>query len=319
MEHYPERKIRLKEHHRSQRWEAHVSDYQRSFADATLGTGPFVMETDSDGFVSSAFEKSDHFDDVIVLGDSIPENTFVPLEKRLCRVMEASLRQHGESIRVLNGGISGASSLHTLSVIASKILPLRPKLILVMNGTIDTECVAEASSFWTKHEHFDPFTYGYVDVDHPYVEARRTPDFEDRKRILRTMVFLTRQFGIPIAFATSHHRLRNGDELMERIYTEEKYAARLTRWTGSHNATREVCSELNVPLLDVHKAFGGRNDLLYDDIHMNERGAHEIGNWMASEVGSILGGSVKKTRWPAPIEHLRQRARALMQLTLAKR
>ncbi|MBN3839326.1 SGNH/GDSL hydrolase family protein [Burkholderia sp. Ac-20349] len=319
MEHYPERKIRLKEHQRGQRWEATVSEYQRSLADATLGPGPFVMEVDSDGFVSSAFEKSDDLGDIIVLGDSIPENTFVPAEKRLCRMIELALREQGHRVRVLNGGVSGASSLHTLNVIASKVLALKPKLILVMNGTIDTECAIETSSFWTKHEYFDPFTYGYVDVDHPYIEERQSPDFEDRKRILRSMVYLANQFGIPVAFSTSHHRLRDGDELMQRIYSDERYAERLSRWKGTHKATRDVCSELRVPLLDVHKKFSGRSDLLYDDIHMNEHGAREVGRWMAGELGAIFERSAKKTRGAAPIERMRNLVRTFARAALPGR
>jgi lysophospholipase L1-like esterase len=288
MTHYPARKIRFKEHQRGQKWTVTPTETQRQCSDETLGSGPFSIEVDDHGFISSSFESSPERSDIIILGDSIPENTFVDADARLSRVIERSLNDHGHKVRVLNGGVSGATTLHSLNVLATKVIALRPKLVVVMNGTIDMECAIETDSFWTKHEYYDPFTYDYVDTDRPYVTSHRPSDFEDRKRLLRSMIYLSRQFSVPIALATSHYRGWEGDALVPKLRTRSEHEERSARWDGAHDATRLVSSEMGVALIDVNAKFRGRRGLLYDDIHMNAEGSREIGQWMARCISDIL-------------------------------
>jgi len=280
----PERKIRFKEHQPGRSWEAIATEHQRTYSDATLATGPFGVTTDSNGFIESGLPKDVPAPTLMVLGDSVVENLFVAPEERMCRAMERCFQRLGQPTRVLNGGVSGASTLHSLHVITGKVIPMRPKQVLIMNGVIDSDCLTDIDSYWSKHEWRDPLSYAYKPAD----EGQRgtvESSPQDRKRLLRMAVMALREFDIEPLFATFHRRSSWAtDEVLQRAFREHQFAKRMAWWDVSLNAMRSVAGQMNVRLFDVTRQFEGRTELLYDEIHMNARGAEEIGGWLAGRI-----------------------------------
>ncbi|GHE51062.1 hypothetical protein GCM10019059_07830 [Camelimonas fluminis] len=198
--------------------------------------------------------------------------------------MERSFTAAGNPMRVLNGGVSGATTLHTLHVITSKILNLKPKQVVIMNGVIDSDCIVDLDSYWTKHEWRDPFSYAYSPADMGQRGTIR-PNTENRERLLRLAVTTLRAFHIEPMFATFHRRTSWGSDIvLQKAFREHQFAERMLLWDESMNAMRSVARAMRVPLFDVAKEFEGRSELLYDEIHMNARGSAEIGHWLAQRI-----------------------------------
>lgn len=68
---------------------------------------------------------------IIFLGDSITLGRDVAEEDTFVRRVEASARQRGSDLEVINAGIDGASSRDEIALLKTDLLPLRPDLVVL--------------------------------------------------------------------------------------------------------------------------------------------------------------------------------------------
>lgn len=277
------RYIRLKEWGLSQEVTLNASADYVARTDGSIEIGAYNFALDSNGFMHSARPEDKTESPIVIMGDSVVESLYVSNEDRLYRSAERRLNDLGVSSKVLGGGVTGATSLHSLHVITTKIIPLKPTFTVLLNGAMDVECATDPRSYWSQQEYIDPFAY--VDrTEHSSATATPT-QFEDRKRILRSIVYIMRQYDLPIALATFAFRSwSKTDDFLATRYSEEAYLQLEAKYALANQATRDVSKELGVALFDVGKNYAGRSDLLYDNYHLNKKGNVEIGMWLGEQL-----------------------------------
>jgi hypothetical protein len=96
-------------------------------ADSSLERRQYLLRTDENGFILSGPEPVNSTKNLIILGDSTVEGMFLDEDARFCSKLETQIVETlGISVRVLNGGYSGATSLHLYNTFINKIIPLHP-------------------------------------------------------------------------------------------------------------------------------------------------------------------------------------------------
>lgn len=119
-------------------------------SDGSISPHPVSITVSQDGFLIDP-ERPGVFDKrVIIMGDSVVECSFVSEGSRLSDAVERELRELGISTRVENGGRSGATILQLLMALQSKIIPMRPDKIVLMNGIIDSDALQFSTGLWSK-------------------------------------------------------------------------------------------------------------------------------------------------------------------------
>jgi lysophospholipase L1-like esterase len=256
-------------------------------SDPTLGADTVRFRTDADGFIASGFAHAPGDDDIIVLGDSVVECMFLHEGRRLSDRCELALRRRGIAARVRNGGASGTTSLHLLNMILAKIVPLRPRALVILNGVIDIDVSLKSGGFWSRDAYLNPLK---CEPEPPpgAVEPLVAMDLSDRTRMLELIGETCDRFGLPLAFATFAHRGRDDYAIARGAWFEELSAKR-----GAVNAnTRNYCAAAGRACIDLENQFAGRADLFYDQFHLNHEGARVIGEALAERLAGLFFASV---------------------------
>lgn len=94
-------------------------------SDGSLTAGTFTMRTDEQGYLMSGREHPGASDATVVLRDSIVECMFLPEGQRITDFAEMTTGS-----AVFNGRVSGATSLHLLTVLIGKVLANPPRRIV---------------------------------------------------------------------------------------------------------------------------------------------------------------------------------------------
>jgi lysophospholipase L1-like esterase len=104
---------------------------------------PFRLEIDPLGFRGKAMrtpEKQAGVYRIFFLGASTTENAFLDEERTFPGRVQTALdrkAQPGQRIEVANAGVAGTNTSYTVSLLAHRVLPLRPDLVVLMAGHAD--------------------------------------------------------------------------------------------------------------------------------------------------------------------------------------
>ena len=104
----------------------------------------FVFRTDKDGFIVGP--KNDKINDtvsIIFFGGSTTECLYVEEELRFPHLVSQNL-----NVRVLNGGVSGNHSMHSLLSMIGKGIPYKPSHIVLMHAINDLSLISKSLSYW---------------------------------------------------------------------------------------------------------------------------------------------------------------------------
>lgn len=276
------REIRLREFHPMSKGTRRPEEWQIKDSDGSLADKDYMLEADADGFLRSSLPQGEMNEQIIVLGDSVVECAFVDHGQRLTDQAEMVLNNAGLSVSVRNGGVSGATSLHILNSIINKIVPMRPKLLIVATGVLDQNCMLQPDSFWMKVPYYTPVI---TDPVQEYTEVPDTPDLDlsDRHKILRLIKATCHIFSIPLVLATLPHRGHDAYTMERMAWFPEKQ----NRRKRVNAQTREFALMANLPLIDMEMQFAGAADIFYDQFHFNSKGAEVVGQYLANEIRRI--------------------------------
>lgn len=88
--------------------------------------------------------------DVIFFGGSTTACLFVDESKRFPLLVQDKLirKSTGINLTVLNGGVSGNNTLHSLVNLVAKGIPLQPKVIVLMENVNDLSLLSKTGSYW---------------------------------------------------------------------------------------------------------------------------------------------------------------------------
>jgi hypothetical protein len=146
------RSLRLKENPPSREREARPTDEYLKGTEG-LDSGPYVLRTDADGFVEPSFVH-DHADHLLVfLGGSTTECLYMAEEARfpyrVGRVLETLL---GATVNSVNAGVDGAHSMHSNLGLVAKVLPKKPRAVVLMHCLNDLVTLLYEGGYWNRHK-----------------------------------------------------------------------------------------------------------------------------------------------------------------------
>lgn len=249
-----------------------------------LGAGPYRLRTDSNGFiVSSRHQASDHRNSWVFLGDSFIESLYVAEDKRIVAQVEKLAQDIEPEVQCLNGGYSGATSLHLLNVLINKCIPIRPTLLVFTIPTNDGRAAATDGGYWNNGKYFSPFSPAFKDSSKLDLSIEAT-----LPRMMETVETICSIWKIPLVFMTSPHRsgIENDAWLLARPNLKT------LRQTIEYRAciaaiTREHCSQRQLPLIDLELEVRDFHKISYDDLHLREDGAIVVAELITKKIFEI--------------------------------
>jgi lysophospholipase L1-like esterase len=105
----------------------------------------FALRTDKDGFIVGPRDNDNAKDKVSIIffGGSTTECIFVEEELRFPYLISQKL-----NVRILNSGVSGNHSLHSLLLLVGKGLPYKPNHVVLMHAVNDLGSLSKTLSYW---------------------------------------------------------------------------------------------------------------------------------------------------------------------------
>ena len=171
----PKRSLLLKEH------SPHLVKLMKPTNDYMLGTQnltqkDFQLRTDADGFIIGSKDSVDIKENVSIIffGGSTTECVYVEEDRRFPYLVSLNL-----NTRVLNGGVSGNHSIHSLLSMIGKGIPYKPKHIVLMHAVNDLSTLSKTLSYWDSPEERSLIQREKMTAKNPIVSdvARHVKDF----------------------------------------------------------------------------------------------------------------------------------------------
>lgn len=272
------RAIRLKEFPKSTEIVNTPPDWYVAARDSSLLEQPYKIKTDENGFILPEPPSKPNSPTVIFLGDSVLEGMFSLPEDRLCsRLQDILAKEKGVDVAVLNGGYSGATILHLFNTFVNKIIPLRPRAVVLMTGMVDFDVALAKASFWSRDCWVEPIIEINKDNQWRDLDKRSEPSFEDQSRLMAMFSAASRIFEVPVWYATLPHRQVFAGAYIEKAFkSREAFDDEVGRRRGVNDVTRRTALRDGVPLFDLEWELANRTDIFYDMFHLNPVGGEAV-------------------------------------------
>ena len=146
-----DRNILLKEHFPNQN--VFVSVPERYFLNKNYENKKYKFRTDNNGFILGPKDNSESEKiDFIFFGGSTTECIFVDEDLRFPYLLSEKLEhKNGERLNILNAGVSGNHSLHSLINFLAKGIEKKPKFAVLMHAANDMGTLLLTHSYWDDH------------------------------------------------------------------------------------------------------------------------------------------------------------------------
>lgn len=258
--------------------------------DGSLHDIEYRVRTDADGYIiAPCADLCEVKDTFIFFGDSFVESIYVPEEKRFFSVAQSILREAGFSVRCLNAGYSGATTLHMLMSLLGKVGRRTSTRIVFVIPSNDAIALIKEGGYWCRGDkRYAPI----VPVPEGLNVQSQSLDLADLQAAINLFVDACHRLRLPLALATFPHRTANfaTDPWLQRRFKSLANYERTQKWRRSVNSVgRSIAKRLNLPFLDLEELASSRIDWFYDDLHMNEIGSLAI----AQIVGDFLLKQIK--------------------------
>lgn len=266
------RYIRLKEHEPLSEQIGWPADAYP--ADASLERNrPFVIRADANGFVETGNAFGASIGSLVFLGDSVIENAMVDERHRICSHIERALYDHGLPVKVLNGGYSGATTLHTLNVLLNKIARLRPLAVVHVSGSVDIRVCCRPEKYWSPRAEITPLVNDGAEHDETNTEF----DNVTLVRMLELFAQTGRTIDVPVWFSTTPVQRDRGSEYItkhrENLGDLDWFYARIDEL---NDVKRRLFKDGVRPFFDIDRALVRPETAFYDMSHFNRRGSGRV-------------------------------------------
>lgn len=112
----------------------------------------YPFRTDADGFVMPSRVHADPQLTLLFLGGSTTECYWVDEASRFPPLAGKLLGERlDKRVNSLNAGVSGVNTLHMLFVLLSKVIPMRPDVVVLMENVNDVNMMLFTGSYWSRH------------------------------------------------------------------------------------------------------------------------------------------------------------------------
>jgi len=234
----------------------------------------YRLRTDKSGFIISGADQGADQDVIVAVGDSVCECLYVEEEERLWANLERKLNAGGWPVSVLNGGVSDSHLLHIINVFLNKIVPLKPKAVLVLQGGADRPPSRDRASYWSKSPAITTVRRrGERDQFNADLSWREV-DYTDRQKLLDILISAARAFEIPLVYITSP---------VPRHYPDGWH----DECRALNQQTREFCASNQVQMVDLERDMPNFGWMFHDDAHLNRYGCRAASELISKSVMAL--------------------------------
>lgn len=279
------RSLRFKEISPGTDAEVSPADIHRTISDDSLPAGPFRRRATADGFLDTGNDRPDATRNIVLLGDSFVEAMFAPEHHRFASQLERTLPRQW---RVLNAGYSGMTTLHALTQLAAKLVPLTtaPNRLVYFVPMSDGKALTEQGLYWSTSNTISPIAPAVVGA--PAWDRRSAAT-----RMIRAMLAAAKALELPLSVVVSPYRTGElaTDGALHALYKGDarRHASAVSSFDLLRAAARDECDAHGVPFLDAQLVLP-KQGLFYDQLHLNQRGqdvfARTLSTWLLPQLES---------------------------------
>jgi len=277
----------------------------------------YQIKINKDGFItSSQYDgfKSDKVD-IIFLGGSTTESFYVDEEKRFPSSVGIKLtKELNKEIKSINAGHSGNHSLHSLFNFLAKGIKYSPKIVIMMHNINDWSLLSRTGNYWIAPETRSIIVNPLNKVEQSSktritlkkikdllipnswilirelglvskIKVLSSDEFEGYdifrvaiedssilfKSSLESFIAISRSWDIEPVLMTQMH-------MFEKNNDQKNNDQMLMHQNRYNEIIRNVAGQNNVFLIDLDKELSGKSDLMYDLVHLNNKGSKEAAN-----------------------------------------
>lgn len=282
----------------------------------------YRLRVDENGFImpSGVHEKADA--SVVFLGGSTTECHFMNEEERfpylVGRQLETSL---GKRINSYNTGTAGNNTLHCLLLLQGKVLPMKPRAVVLMECINDLTFLKLLGDYWNSHatrgilqdKEYNPIKNWIIHnlIGHKGASAVLGDEFlgqelkpdalssselaDSYRKNLELFVFICRQHKIVPVLMTQFNRFTETlpPNLTQQMAPVQQrwgltYAQYRENYMALNDAMRAVAREQNVQLIDLDRLVPKTKDYMYDVVHLNANGSRFVADVVAKSLEPVL-------------------------------
>lgn len=285
------------------------------FDTSSLQIKQYKLNIDQDGFIQNGnnpeYIKKDDSPSIIFFGSSTVESLYVSEEKRFISVIERGLsKRFKRNIYLLNGGVSGNNSIHSLLNFIGKGIPLKPEYSVLMQNGTDLSLLRKSGSYWSAphsrsiiqisstdqttlnllrviarniKNFVAPNIWGFFRAkikssrDDFKIIRNDKAEFNNVKKMfksaLKSFVSVSRAWDIEPILMTEFSRINLKDKYFLNKYPYSDGIEYVEQYQDFNNIIREVAKSENVLIIDLAKEIPQTEDFIYDAIHLNEKGS----------------------------------------------
>ncbi len=120
--------------------------------DSLKGESGYVFRTDEHGFIMPAKIYDDPDLSLVFLGGSTIKCNYVEEESRFPYRAGLLLgRRLGKKINSYNAGVRANNSMHSLTILLNKVVPLQPDMVVMMHAINDVNILLFEDTYWNEH------------------------------------------------------------------------------------------------------------------------------------------------------------------------
>lgn len=242
-------------------------------SDSSIGTGPFELNTDANGFISTGNDLGDDSDPVIVLvGGSFVESALCEEENRFASQLERLLYSSGKRFRILNAGYSGMTTLHQILLVIAKfggVIPTGSRIIHFI-GQSDENALRSEGLYWNSSRTLTP-----VQPPLSIPASSREPE-QTLESLVHILLASSRSLGFKPYLVASP--FRNGDfswdAVLRKTYRRDRarFNKSLSLRMNIIDKASEIAKITKTPFLDAQYIYGKSPEYFYDLMHVNNVG-----------------------------------------------
>lgn len=173
-----------------------------------------IHRIDDNGFIIPSKIHDNPDLTLVFLGGSSTECFNMPEDQRFPYLVGRLLEEKtGLKINSYNGAMAGNNSLHSLNILLNKVIPLQPRLVVMMHNINDLVILLYENSYWNQNKYKSPL------VAYPAT-------WETAGKYLQESVHVLRDLLIPALYAHFKEWKRNlGGKVSARGDDQDEFAA----------------------------------------------------------------------------------------------
>ncbi len=145
---FSERCIRLREHELN-RYEFVMPDNEYMKNTDGLIQKKYLFRVDENGFIMPSRINKDPDLTIVFLGDSTIECLYVDEDNRFPYLVGRLIENRtGLKVNSYNSGVSGSNSFHSIIVLLTKVIPLKPNIVIICHNINDLNFLLYEKNYW---------------------------------------------------------------------------------------------------------------------------------------------------------------------------